>query len=464
VIQQGQVFKLKATCADGSRCGPTGIALRAAVRRGCRWAGSAAGLRRRGRFGTGWLARLLPDRRAAALTLGEWVEEYLDAHDGERVTVAKLRWLLGKATAELGEVRLTELSPEQVCAWRLTVPEGHRFEATQALRQVLNRAVAWKLIDENPAKRGVPNPGRRCREQRPFDSRAQIRSVAERLGSSFGPMVVFAAATGLRPSELFALEQGDVDRASAVVHVRRAYANGRVKDTKTRLSRRAVPLQAIALEALDQLRPPGGEPAAGSEHTRRPPRLPQLQPPALETGPEKSRDRAAARPLRPTPRSRSAPVFVLSRFMGTSIAMINLHYGHLAVDSYQHAVSLLDALALERAVDAGWTPPRRPAKPHSDTLSRPRGRRLRRAVDARWTSRSESVTTRASRSCLLRPLCSINAPYRTSPRLAVDHLRRRGRKVTTRVRSDVHVGAAPPAALDLRRRTHLDQYGRSLRR
>jgi hypothetical protein len=29
-------------------------------------------------------------------------------------------------------VRLAELSPEQVCAWRLTVPEGHRFETTQA--------------------------------------------------------------------------------------------------------------------------------------------------------------------------------------------------------------------------------------------------------------------------------------------------------------------------------------------
>jgi hypothetical protein len=77
------------------------------------------------------------------------------------------RW---KATTELAEMRLAELSPEQVCAWRLTVPEGHRFEATQALRQVLNRAVAWKLIEENPAKRGVPNPGRRCGEQRPFDS------------------------------------------------------------------------------------------------------------------------------------------------------------------------------------------------------------------------------------------------------------------------------------------------------
>jgi hypothetical protein len=77
--------------------------------------------------------------------------------------------------------------------------------------------------------------------------------------------------------------------------------------------------------------------------------------------------------------------------MGTSITMIDLHYGHLAVDSYQHAVSLLDALALERAVDAGWTSARRPAKPHSDSVSRPPGRRSRRAVDARWTSVGEEV-------------------------------------------------------------------------
>src|SRR6266508_2592000 len=53
------------------------------------------------------LARLLPGGRAETLTLAEWVEEYLGAHQGERVTIAKLRWLLGKATAALGEVRLT---------------------------------------------------------------------------------------------------------------------------------------------------------------------------------------------------------------------------------------------------------------------------------------------------------------------------------------------------------------------
>ncbi len=253
MIQQGsQVFKLKSKGPDGeplwayryrfegrgsARLQVGGFASKAEAQRALQ----------------NKLAGLLPGGRAATMTLSEWVEEYLATHQGERVTIAKLRWLLGKATVTLGDVKLVELSPEQVCVWRLTVPEGHRFEATQALRQVLNRAVAWKLIDDNPAKRGVPNPGRRCREQRPFDSWEQVQSLAERLGSTFGPMVVFAAATGLRPSELFALERGDVDRAVGVVQIRRAYANGRVKQTKTRLSRRAVPLQAIALEALDQL-------------------------------------------------------------------------------------------------------------------------------------------------------------------------------------------------------------------
>lgn len=165
--------------------------------------------------------RLGPGERAFRTTLAEWVEEYLQTHPGERVTVSKLRWLLGKATATLGDVRRADLSPEAICAWRLTVPEGHRFEATQALRQVLNRAVAWKLIEENPARLGVPNPGRRCREQRPFESWEQIRTVAAQLAPTYGPMVVFAAATGLRPSELFALQHDDVDRQAGVVQIRR---------------------------------------------------------------------------------------------------------------------------------------------------------------------------------------------------------------------------------------------------
>jgi hypothetical protein len=39
------------------------------------------------------------------------------------------------------------------------------------------------------------------------------------------------------------------------------------------------------------------------------------------------------------------PVFAVSRFMGTSIAMIDRHYSHLANDSRDHAVAVLDALS-----------------------------------------------------------------------------------------------------------------------
>ena len=87
------------------------------------------------------LDRLGPGGGRATITLGEFVDEYLEIHQAAPVTVAKLRWLLGKATAVLGETRLAHLSPRDVYAWRLGIPEGHRFEATQALRQVLNRAV-----------------------------------------------------------------------------------------------------------------------------------------------------------------------------------------------------------------------------------------------------------------------------------------------------------------------------------
>ena len=148
--------------------------------------------------------------------------------------------------------------------------------------------------------------------------------------------------------------------------------------TKTRLSRRAVPLQAIALEALDQLRPRGRQPAAVPERrgghldfrnfNRR-----HWKPVQKDAGIEPLRDLYDLRHTYATFALRAGvPVFALSRFMGTSIAMIDRHYGHLAIDSHQHAVSLLDALALERAVDAGWTPARRPAKPHSDSGFRPR--------------------------------------------------------------------------------------------
>jgi hypothetical protein len=90
--------------------------------------------------------------------------------------------------------------------------------------------------------------------------------------------------------------------------------------------------------------------------------------------------------------------------MGSSIAMIDYHYGHLARDSREHAVSLLDALAIERAVDAGWTPPATPANPLTNRLSKPRRTRSRKSVDVRWTPRPKTVASSANKGADLQEL------------------------------------------------------------
>jgi hypothetical protein len=113
------------------------------------------------------------------------VEAYLAQHDVEQVTIEKLRWLLGKAVAYFGERPVGELRSEEVAAWRIALSPGYRFDATQALRQVLARAVVWGMIEVNPAKLGVDNPSPRRREQRPFESWAELEAVATHLSPRY---------------------------------------------------------------------------------------------------------------------------------------------------------------------------------------------------------------------------------------------------------------------------------------
>src|SRR5438445_13295280 len=125
------------------------------------------------------LDRLRRERRITRrLTLCELVETYLDQHDVQPVTIEKLRYLLGKATAVVGDRYVGELTSQEIAAWRMTLSPGYRFEATQSLRQVLHRAVAWGMIDVNPAKVGVDNPVRRRKEQHPFESWTELEALA----------------------------------------------------------------------------------------------------------------------------------------------------------------------------------------------------------------------------------------------------------------------------------------------
>src|SRR5919197_1001983 len=70
------------------------------------------------------LERLRPGRQ---MQLVELVEEYLRVHQAAPATLEKLRWLLAKATAVFGEVRLVDLRGQGIFGWGQKPPGGDLF-------------------------------------------------------------------------------------------------------------------------------------------------------------------------------------------------------------------------------------------------------------------------------------------------------------------------------------------------
>jgi integrase len=367
MVQQGQTFEL-------TRRGPGGERLWAYR---YRTGGRNSKRVQRGGFASEQDARNALERElerlrrersiTRRLTLSQLVGTYLGQHDVQPVTIEKLRYLLSKATVVFGDRFVGELTSQEIAAWRMTLSPGYRFEATQALRQVLQRAVAWGMIDVNPAKVGVDNPVRRRKEQHPFESWAELEALATAIGPRYGPMILFAAATGLRPAEWIALEKRDVDRTERVVYVRRSFTRGELKIPKTETSTRAVPLQARALDALDRIKDSNGSPLLFPGERGGYLDIHHFRPFQWRPAQKAARIRPVRRvyDLRHTFATfalrAGLSTFDLSRYMGASLTMIDRHYGHLARDGREHAIKLLDALNTPEfdpwtLVDARWAP------------------------------------------------------------------------------------------------------------
>jgi integrase len=83
---------------------------------------------------------------------------------------------------------------------------------------------------------------------------AEIKLLLANLGLRERTLVLLAASTGLRQSELFALQWSDIDFAQEIMSVTRSIVNGVVGCCKTESSRKPVPLHSSVREALLQWR------------------------------------------------------------------------------------------------------------------------------------------------------------------------------------------------------------------
>lgn len=265
---------------------------------------------------------------------------------------------LASARETFGDWRLSELegAADDVARWRASLTDTSRYRLTLAFRQALAAAVRWRYIAVNPAVDAGKNPQPRTEELLPF-TRDQVDAIAVELGPVYGPLVVFAAETGLRTNEWVALERRDLDRAGKAVAVQRRASDGVVTPyPKTERSRRRVPLTTRALQALDALparldtplvfpAPRGGLLSLDNWRTRE--WYDALDAAAIERrGPYHLRHTFASEAL-----AAGVSIFELSRVMGASVKEIDRTYGHLVRDSEDAIRARLEARADRSGVD-----------------------------------------------------------------------------------------------------------------
>lgn len=295
------------------------------------------------------------------ITLSELVDEFLAQHVAEANTIQALRDRLKLATDGipvrpraverehgLGSIRVDRLDVRSISAWRRRLPEGSAWHAHKALRQVLAYAVRCKMITENVAQL-VTNPEPKRTEVPVFGSWDDITNLANELPPERRSLPILVVGTGLRPEEWLALERRDLDLNAGVLHVRRVFTDGRVKDYgKQQRSLRRIPLRRRVLQALaehpwridTQLVYPGSRGNHLDLHNwRRTEWASALEAAGLPHRiPYSMRHTFASFAI-----AAGVSLFYLARLLGSSIAQVDKTYGHMLPDSEEYLRGLFDA-------------------------------------------------------------------------------------------------------------------------
>jgi integrase len=157
----------------------------------------------------------------------------------------------------LGDTMLVDLKRKAVRDWLDTLEVGNKTLSNiqSCLRSALNDATEEELIEQNPlagwtySRKAAPP---KEDDVDPFSPEEQ-QAVLGALTGQARNMMQFALWTGLRTSELVALDWGDIDWLREEVMVSRAMTQagkGKAETTKTAAGRRSVKLLRPAMEAL----------------------------------------------------------------------------------------------------------------------------------------------------------------------------------------------------------------------
>ncbi len=279
------------------------------------------------------------------LTLRELVDTHLERHGtvAKPATITTLRWRMKRPLEEFGDISLADLEhmTDEVAGFAATLPDRFRYSVMSAFRQTCAAGVRYGYMTQNPATLAGRNPAPPPRSVRVFTA-AELDALCAEFDRRGASANTFAAATGLRPSEWAHVERRDIDRPRRILTVR---------GTKTNRSHREVPLTGTALRALDSLIARLDSPYVFAGPKRGPFDIHNFCRREWNPAVESSGIAKPARlyDLRSTFASNALAggitVYELARIMGTSVAMIEAHYGALLDTAHESLLERLDAVS-----------------------------------------------------------------------------------------------------------------------
>jgi integrase len=160
------------------------------------------------------------------------------------------RWII----PHWGTIRLSEVRTIQVESWLRGLPlaKSSCAKIRNLFSVLFNHACRHELFDRNPIR--LVRQGAKRRTTPSVLTPAEIKSLLTGLALRERVLVLLAASTGLRQSELFGVKWSDIDFAQHTMNVVRSIVYGVVGPCKTESSQKPAPVHPTVLEELGKWR------------------------------------------------------------------------------------------------------------------------------------------------------------------------------------------------------------------
>lgn len=117
------------------------------------------------------------------------------------------------------------------------------------LRQILNDAARWKMLERSPIEGRMKLPAAPKRRLVPL-SPAQSQALVGAAPDYYRPLFLTALTTGMRQGELLGLTWDDVDLEAAKLTVRHSMYDGKLDSAKSDAGHRVIDLPKATVEAM----------------------------------------------------------------------------------------------------------------------------------------------------------------------------------------------------------------------